>query len=69
MLGSDGRTCSDVDECQNNNGGCAQSCVNNRGSFRCQCQAGFALVDGTKCISMIYPHLFLVLHFIVNFFY
>lgn len=35
----------DVDECQDNNGGCQQICVNALGSYECQCHSGFFLSD------------------------
>jgi hypothetical protein len=36
-LGNDGRTCLDVDECSKNNGNCQQKCVDEIGSFHCEC--------------------------------
>ncbi len=33
----------DVDECATANGGCAQICTNNNGSFWCSCNTGYAL--------------------------
>ncbi|EDO46024.1 predicted protein, partial [Nematostella vectensis] len=42
--------CIDVDECQNNNGGCEQNCVNIPGSYRCNCNLGFTLhFNGRNC--------------------
>ena len=35
----------DVDECQTNNGGCAQTCANSDGSFDCSCSTGYTLAD------------------------
>ena len=34
---------SDVNECDNANGGCPQQCVNTEGSYRCECFDGFTL--------------------------
>ena len=46
----DGMTCSDVDECAADNGGCAQICTNSDGSFACSCQDGYVLgADGASC--------------------
>ena len=40
----------DINECNNNNGGCAQTCTNSPGSFQCGCRSGFRLNnDGTTC--------------------
>ena len=40
----------DVDECQVNNGGCAQTCNNTDGSFECSCGIGYTLAgDGLGC--------------------
>lgn len=42
-------SCSDVDECATNNGGCAQVCSNTLGSFSCSCAAGYVLAsDGLQ---------------------
>ncbi|CAL1548117.1 unnamed protein product, partial [Lymnaea stagnalis] len=38
-------SCEDVDECEANNGGCAQLCENKAGSFSCACHKGFNLAD------------------------
>ena len=48
MLGEDGRTCGDVDECQNSP--CDHTCSNLIGGFRCHCNAGYIL-DGADMIS------------------
>uniref|UniRef100_A0A672P1C1 Multiple EGF like domains 6 n=1 Tax=Sinocyclocheilus grahami TaxID=75366 RepID=A0A672P1C1_SINGR len=43
----------DIDECQVHNGGCQHKCVNTRGSYHCQCNAGSRLhVDGRTCIAI-----------------
>ncbi|XP_067935795.1 oncoprotein-induced transcript 3 protein-like [Watersipora subatra] len=36
-LEPDGITCSDIDECQVENGGCSHTCVNTNGSYHCEC--------------------------------
>ena len=35
----------DVDECTVNNGGCAQTCTNNDGSFQCSCYDGYLVAS------------------------
>ena len=40
----------DMNECALGNGGCAHSCVNSAGSFRCECRTGYVLLsDGKSC--------------------
>lgn len=46
----DGKTCTDVDECQTNNGGCQQVCKNIPSSFQCSCNNGY-VASGKNCIS------------------
>ncbi|XP_077994412.1 signal peptide, CUB and EGF-like domain-containing protein 3 [Glandiceps talaboti] len=53
-----GRVCSDIDECQVNNGGCVHTCRNTDGSFQCVCKNGFQLhtnerncIDKDECTS------------------
>ncbi|XP_075979435.1 uncharacterized protein LOC142978762 isoform X2 [Anticarsia gemmatalis] len=42
--------CVDVDECATNNGGCEQRCINDPGSFHCECSQPLTLAnDGKKC--------------------
>lgn len=36
-------TTKDKDECQDNNGGCQDKCVNTIGSYICSCREGFVL--------------------------
>ena len=37
---------SDIDECQTNNGGCGDRCVNTAGSYHCECdKEGYTLSD------------------------
>ena len=42
---SNGLTCSDTNECDTSNGGCAQVCINQVGSYYCQCNNGYTLDD------------------------
>ena len=40
----------DINECSSNNGGCQQICVNEIGSFHCECTTGYMPVgDGSIC--------------------
>ncbi|XP_021699518.1 uncharacterized protein LOC5579245 [Aedes aegypti] len=50
----DGRTCHDINECLENNGGCEQTCTNKPGSYECSCQPGLQIdvLDGRKCIDI-----------------
>ncbi|KAJ7987419.1 hypothetical protein DPEC_G00326290 [Dallia pectoralis] len=49
-LGTDKQTCLDVNECEEENGGCAEVCVNTKGSRRCVCGPGRVLDnDGRNC--------------------
>lgn len=41
----------DIDECESNNGGCEDKCVNTEGSFTCACRPGFQLV-GSRCLDI-----------------
>ena len=42
----------DIDECQTDNGGCAQNCVNTEGSHKCSCYNGFEMTsDGYTCVG------------------
>ncbi|XP_071523336.1 low-density lipoprotein receptor-like isoform X1 [Panulirus ornatus] len=36
-------------ECEDNNGGCAQLCVDTRAGHYCKCKSGFMLDNGTQC--------------------
>ena len=40
----------DIDECDKENGGCDDICLNSEGSFECSCEDGYALnEDGKTC--------------------
>ncbi|EDV29248.1 uncharacterized protein TRIADDRAFT_19226, partial [Trichoplax adhaerens] len=43
QLNSDGRTCTDINECQKSASPCHQNsnCINTAGSYRCQCKNGY----------------------------
>lgn len=57
ILGPDNQTCLDVNECQVSNGGCAELCVNTKGSRRCGCSPGRVLAeDGLSCKEMAGCH-------------
>ena len=46
----DGVTCTDINECQTGNGGCAHVCSNEVGGFTCACRPGFySEDDGVNC--------------------
>ncbi|XP_043911922.1 oncoprotein-induced transcript 3 protein [Protopterus annectens] len=52
-LGPDGQTCLDVNECEWNNGGCSEICVNLKSSHRCECGIRRVLAeDGRTCIDI-----------------
>lgn len=57
VLGPDGQTCMDVNECEESHGGCAELCVNTKGSRRCECRPGRVLAaDGLSCKEMAGCH-------------
>ncbi|XP_070536953.1 fibrillin-1-like [Ptychodera flava] len=48
--GDGSATCTDIDECSENNGDCDQHCQNTEGSFVCSCRRGYKLGnDGLSC--------------------
>ncbi|XP_058456120.1 fibrillin-2-like [Malaya genurostris] len=51
---NDRRSCHDLDECENENGGCQQICTNKPGSFECSCEPGLQIdvLDGRSCIDI-----------------
>ena len=53
ILGSNGRSCSDIDECQTA-GLCGHICVNTAGSYQCKCHSGFSLAsDRSACLGKL----------------
>ena len=43
-------TATDINECNSNNGGCAQNCHNTAGSYNCSCNNGYYLAgNGKNC--------------------
>lgn len=43
----------DINECDNVNGGCEQNCINDDGSYTCSCTSGFHLsTDRQNCTGM-----------------
>lgn len=54
--------CPDVNECEELNGGCQQTCVNTQGSYRCECSEGFRMhADGRTCIGKYQTQIFITL--------
>ena len=48
-----GTDVSDIDECEESNGGCNQVCRNSPGTYRCTCFAGYELTDdGSNCTDI-----------------
>ena len=39
----------DVDECLTENGGCAQTCINSVGNYRCGCFVGYEMNKKGQC--------------------
>ena len=44
----------DINECEDDNGGCSQLCINTVGSYYCECNTGYHFIDNstTICIGM-----------------
>ena len=47
----------DIDECSVENGRCDHECVNQDGTFECQCRNGYRLTNGRECIGQNLIHL------------
>lgn len=52
MLG-DRFQCENINECQDNNGGCDQACVDTYGSYACDCSNGYLLAEDDHTCSNI----------------
>lgn len=56
LLSVDGKSCVDIDECYTRTHACQQVCVNQRGSYRCECNTGYTLNnDGKTCTGKVQP--------------
>jgi len=54
-LEADGHNCTEINECDINNGGCEYECVNTDGGYECRCPEGFVLRnDGKTCALTCY---------------
>ena len=60
--------CLDVNECESDNGACAQICINTAGSFECSCTAGYSLrIDNTTCEGknwILYVHFIFIVKYL-----
>ncbi|CAH1226389.1 MUC4 [Branchiostoma lanceolatum] len=49
-----GRLCNeDLNECESDNGGCDQHCINTVGSYHCSCDDGYNLLNGRTCREVV----------------
>ncbi|XP_074881208.1 low-density lipoprotein receptor isoform X2 [Buteo buteo] len=53
-LGSDGKSCEDIDECQDPSS-CSQRCHNLPGSYKCECGEGYRLDPRTRACRALGP--------------
>ena len=60
----------DQDECQTDNGGCAEKCINTIGSYNCECnKVGYALISDSKpCEGLFLVIFFGMLYLLFIFF-
>ena len=42
----------DINECEDNNGGCSQLCINTIGSYYCNCNTGYHFIDNSTTICI-----------------
>lgn len=54
MLLMDGRSCKDIDECEETKNPCnGGKCMNTPGSFSCMCSGGLIMgADGSSCLDL-----------------
>lgn len=53
QLAADGKSCEDIDECQDFNGQCSHTCVNDQPLYHCECPTDMELdVTGKKCTDI-----------------
>ncbi|XP_070175366.1 fibrillin-3-like [Littorina saxatilis] len=52
-LQSDGRSCIDINECQEKTSNCQQICTNTVGGYQCGCEDGFTLEDSGKTCKQV----------------
>ena len=44
----------DIDECEDNNGGCEVYCINTNGSYYCDCNIGYYVTaDNRSCAGIL----------------
>ena len=49
----------DINECNTSTNPCEQHCINNYGSFSCECNTGYTLnIDGLTCKGQCYIQLY-----------
>lgn len=51
----DGKSCVDIDECAEGSSGCDQTCVNEPGTYHCECADGFNLFGGIGVPGFCFP--------------
>jgi len=55
MLNEDAHNCTEINECDSNNGGCQYDCINTDGGYECACPEGMLLhEDGKSCVIQCY---------------
>ena len=48
----------DIDECANENAECNHLCINEYGSYHCQCHNGYTLIDAHSCFGEAISNLY-----------